>query len=72
MIIKAESTIDLDGQRKVWLQISAKIEEHEDPAEALPVIAQALVDQSISAFEQAAAQLGMPGPPDPLQTFGDD
>lgn len=70
MILKAEATIDLDANRKIWITLSGKTEEGEDPADVIPVLAEELVNASVSAFNQAAAQIGI-AKHDPLQTFGD-
>lgn len=71
MILKAEATIDLDANRKIWIQLAGKTEEGEDPTDVLPVLAEELVNAAISAYEQGAAQMGIVKR-DPLETFGDD
>ena len=71
MLIKAEATIDLDEHRKVWVTISAKTVDGEDPTDIIPVMAEKIVEAAMESFEQGAAQLGIPTAPDPLQTFGD-
>lgn len=71
MILKAEASIDLDANRKVWIQLSGKTEPEEDPTTILPVLAESLVEAVTSAYDHAAAQLGMPMHKDPLRTFED-
>lgn len=72
MILKAEASIDIDANRKVWIELSGKTEPDEDPTIILPVLADSLVEAVTSAHSQATQRLGIAAPTsDPLQTFDD-
>lgn len=71
MILKAEAGIDIDANRKIWITLSGKTEEGEDPADVIPVLAESIVEATVSAHAQAVSQLGMvPSGPN-TETFED-
>ena len=72
MILKAEASIDLDANRKVWIELSGKTEPDEDPTTVLPVLAESLVEALSSSYDHAAARIGLPTPGPDLKTFGED
>jgi hypothetical protein len=72
MILKAEASIDIDQNRKVWIELSGKTEPDEDPTDVLPVLADSLVEALGSAYDHAAQRLGITPPGPDLRTFGED
>jgi hypothetical protein len=73
MILKAEASIDIDANRKIWIELSGKTEPDEDPADVIPVLADNLVSAVIKAHDEVAQRLGLSTPrmKDPLETFED-
>jgi len=71
MILKAEAGIDIDATRKIWITLSGKTEEGEDPAAVIPVLAESIVEATVSAHDQAITQLGMAPATQSTQTFED-
>lgn len=59
MILKAEGSIDIDGNRKIWIELSGKTEPDEDPTTILPVLAESLVEALGDAHDNVTQRLGL-------------
>lgn len=62
MILKIETAIDLDANRKVWITGETDVEDPEDFAEAASALAEAVANQALTTYGKAGADIGVVAP----------
>ncbi len=72
MRLTSEITIDIDANRRIWLQASADDVGEDDVPKVSSALAEAVSKQGLGTWETVSRAVGIKPPGPDMRTFGED